>query len=249
MPKLKDKSLPIHYKTSKGESEVNEQSRIVTGYFSDFDTVDSDQDIIRQGSFSKSISERGPQSNSNRQIKFLHQHSIVDPIGPIVKLFEDSKGLGFEAELEKTALGDTVLERYKNGTYKEHSFGFQYIWDKCAWIDIETRDDQGNSHNVEVFECKELNLFEGSVVTFGANENTPFTGFKGTAEDFSKFLEDELSFLLKNAPNYEYELKLRQLYHNQITNLKNLTAKSIKTQTKPKKEDGKLALMKSYVKT
>ena len=162
-------------------------------------------------------------------------------------MFEDSKGLGFEAELEKTALGDTVLERYKNGTYKEHSFGFQYIQDKCAWIDIETRDSDGNEHTVKVFECKELNLFEGSVVTFGANENTPFTGFKGDKEDVVKYLQDEFKFLIKHAPNYEYELKLRQYYHNQITNLKTLTAKSIKEQTKPNDEDDKLTLLKSYL--
>ena len=183
--------------------ELDENSRIVSGYFASFGTVDSDSDVIIKGAFAKSISERGVGSDSNRKIKYLHQHNIQEPIGQLKILKEDEVGLYFEAELEKTALGDVVLERYKNGSYREHSIGFNYVFEKSEWVELDEK---------EVFLCKEINLFEGSVVTFGANEQTPFTGFKGTSADFLKELEDQEKFLLKNCKNYEFEIALKQMF-------------------------------------
>jgi hypothetical protein len=45
-------------------------------------------------------------------------------------------------------------------------------------------------------------------------------------------LDEELKFLLKNAPNYEYELSLRKLYTQQKSLIKNL-AENTKELTKP----------------
>jgi HK97 family phage prohead protease len=230
MPILnKNNGTAIKFKSLVLDVKAENESRIVSMYLASFNTLDSDCDIIRKGAFSKSISERGPQTNSNRQIKFLHQHQVKEPIGIYKMLMEDEKGLYAEVEIEKTALGDVVLERYMNGSYKEHSIGFQYVWDKCNWIQMPSGEEKEME---DVFECKELNLFEGSVVTFGANENTPFLGFKGNSEDFEKQLDEELKFLLKNAPNYEYELSLRQLYTKQKSLIKSL-AENTKEATKP----------------
>ena len=40
--------------------DIDGKKGIVTGYFADFNSIDSDGDIIRPGAFSKSISEWGP---------------------------------------------------------------------------------------------------------------------------------------------------------------------------------------------
>ncbi len=196
---------------SGGVKSLDDQSRIVSGYFASFGTLDSDQDVILEGAFSKSLKERGVGSTSNRQIKFLHQHNVLEPIGSFKELREDSVGLYFEAQIEKTPLGDVVLERYSNGSYKEHSIGFKYIADSCQWGDF-TKSDGAKT---EAFLCSELNLFEGSVVTFGANENTPFLGFKGSQEDLIKQIESEEAFLIKNCKNYEQEITLRQIFSRQ----------------------------------
>ena len=42
-----------------------------------FGNVDSDNDTISYGAFNKSISERGPESQSNRKIKFLRYHDFI----------------------------------------------------------------------------------------------------------------------------------------------------------------------------
>ena len=191
--------------------DLDFQSRTVSGYFASFGTLDSDQDVILKGAFSKSLRERGVGSNSNRQIKFLHQHNIQEPIGAFIELKEDDQGLYFEAQVERTPLGDVVLERYSNGSYKEHSVGFKYIADSCQWGDFTKQDGS----KTEAFLCSELNLFEGSVVTFGANENTPFQGFKGSQEDLIKQINSEEAFLLKNCKNYEHEITLRQIFSRQ----------------------------------
>lgn len=239
----KNTNSPIYYKALANTVELPDvNNRVAIAYYASFNTIDAEMDIIRKGAFLKSINDRGPSSTSNRQIKFLHQHNIQEPCASFNSLLEDNIGLIGEHKIEKSGLGDIIIERYANGIYKEHSFGFQYVWDKCNWIDVpstqlpldmedEVQDDPTKTSSA--FECKELNLFECSVVTFGCNENTPFLGFKGTHEDLVKQLESELNYLIKNAPNYEYELSIRQLYAKQMSFAKDLVANNTKEESKP----------------
>ena len=245
----------IHYKaTSLLLDTPTVTSRKGTAQIASFNTIDNTLDVIRRGAFSKSISERGPASNSNRKIKMLHQHNVLEPFALITKLYETIDGLFCEFEIENTPLGDVILERYKNTTYREHSFGFSYVMDKCKWIEMPLSSkpeglnvianydlNTGAPLNTfNVFECKELKLYECSVVTFGCNEDTPFLGFKGnTTNELSEQLTDELKYLIKNAPNYEYELLLRNFQAKQLTLAENLTAVSIKD--KAQAEFNKLA--------
>ena len=182
---------------------LNENSRLVSGYFAAKNMIDTDEDVLLDGFAKKSIAERGPSSDSNRRIVHLHQHKTTEPIGAIKDLNEDSYGLAFESQIEKTPLGDIVLERYKSGIYREHSFGFGYVAGKCEWGEFEGKD---------AYLCSELNIFEGSTVTFGANQNTPFTGFKGTREDFLKELDQQERYLVKNARNFLEEITFKQIF-------------------------------------
>lgn len=228
----KNTNSPIYYKATSNILQVPDTAnRVASAYYASFNTIDAEMDIIRKGAFLKSIKDRGVESKSNRQIKFLHQHNIQEPCAFFLKLEEDATGLIGDHKIENTPLGDVIIERYANGIYKEHSFGFQYVWDKCNWIEVPSGEDKEKT--TDAFECKELNLFECSVVTFGCNENTPFLGFKGTNEDLIKQLESELNYLIKNAPNYEYELSIRQLYAKQMSFAKELVANNTKTESKP----------------
>ena len=67
--KIEDK-LNIRYACKNLNVEVrdiDEKEGIVSGYFASFDTIDSDNDVIRKGAFKKSIQERGPLSSGNRR--------------------------------------------------------------------------------------------------------------------------------------------------------------------------------------
>lgn len=144
--------------------DVDKKSRTVTGYFSAFNFKDSDGDIIVPTAFDKTISERGPQS-ARQRIKHLWQHNSTQPIATPHVLKADAFGLYFESKIADTTLGNDVLALYDAQVITEHSIGFNTI--------LEEKDDDTGTNYI-----KEARLWEGSSVTWGANEDTPFTGFK-----------------------------------------------------------------------
>ena len=123
--------------------------------------------MIVKGAFKKSLQERGVDSTSNRKIAFLRYHDWTKPIGKFVRLEEDEVGLFAVAELGSSTLGNDALLDYQEGIIKEHSIGFRYLHDKLKWIEDESKEDGG------YFLISEVALWEGSAVTFGANELTP----------------------------------------------------------------------------
>jgi len=168
--KKKELSL-ISFKNDAQPVEVDLNSRKVSGYFASFDNKDSDNDVIVKGAFSKSIKERGVGSSAPNKIAYLWQHDMHEPIGKLDVLTEDAKGLYFEATLSDIDLGNRVLTQYKDGTLNQHSIGFRYVKDKLEY-----------SESSDTYFVKEVNLFEGSVVTLGANPSTPFMGMKDMNE-------------------------------------------------------------------
>jgi HK97 family phage prohead protease len=144
--------------------DIEPKTRRVTVMLSKFDNIDSDNDVIRQGAFAKSILERGPESTSNRKIQFLRHHDWEHQIGKFVHMEETSEGLIAIGELSTSNQGDDALKDYQLGVINEHSIGFQYVHDKMHGI------EQGDSM---IWDIKEVMLWEGSAVTFGANEMTP----------------------------------------------------------------------------
>ena len=165
--KYRNSGRPVFFKALGAEVKADFPSRKVSGYLAAFGNIDLDGDILVKGCFAKSLQEHGPGSPSPQKIAYLYQHEIDEPLGRFTVLTEDDKGLYFEAEIDATQCGDDTLTQYLSGTLNQHSIGFKYIWDKLDF------DDTKNA-----FIVKEVQLFEGSVVTIGSNENTPFTGFK-----------------------------------------------------------------------
>jgi len=160
---------------------------IVTGYFSQFNSIDLDGDVIMPGAFTKTIAERGPDS-SKPEIAYLWQHETTKPLGKLMVLREDNFGLYFEAKMTDTTWGQDALKLYRDGVITQHSIGYQVI------KSIETQTE-----GEEVEQIFEVKLWEGSAVTFGANPNTPFTGFKSVEER-----EDRIKTLVKAIKNGSY---------------------------------------------
>jgi len=146
--------------------DVDKKEGIVTGYFSAFDSLDSDGDIIRIGAFAKSISENGPTSLKPR-IKHLLNHDPGKPLGSILSLKEDSYGLMYTSKVGTHSLGTDFIKMVESDLVKEHSIGYNVI-----------RESKNTKDNYN--ELLELKLYEGSSLTgWGANENTPMLGLKG----------------------------------------------------------------------
>lgn len=191
------------YKSMDSAVSVDEESNKIFGYLAGFGNVDSDGDLIIKGAFSKSIDERGPESSTARKIAFLYMHDMKIPVGKFTKLQEKDQGLYYEANLDLVPfVTDTVKPQLKSGTLNQHSIGFNYVYDKMQYDEEK-----------DCFVCKEIDLFEGSIVTLGANENTPFGGFKSYFDKSEHY--NELAFkanrLLQKMGNPESEFELRSI--------------------------------------
>lgn len=140
--------------TFKAE-DFDEGSRKVKVYLSAFGNVDSDNDIIAQGAFSKTIKERFD------RIKYLWQHIPYEPIGKWSELYEDATGLIGVATISNSSKGEDAFTYYKEGIITEHSIGFNVV----------NADPREKNNGIRTI--REVKLWEGSAVTWGANERTP----------------------------------------------------------------------------
>ena len=197
--------------------DIDTAGRRVKMALSRFNNVDSDGDIIVKGAFSKSIQERGPDSQSNRKIKFLRYHDFENQIGVFKQLEETPDYLLAYADLGRSTKGNDAFLDYQDGIITEHSIGFQTINDK-----IEIRQD-----GTQIL--KEVILWEGSAVTFGANSETPlFSVSKGNSEDYLDKLNKKMNGLtnaLKNGKgtderleSIEMNIRVCQTKYNEVIN-------------------------------
>lgn len=190
----------FEYKSISAQiKDVDEAKGIVTGYFSAFGNIDSDNDMIMPGAFTKTLKE------NQKRIKHLWQHDVRYPLSKPSVLKEDGFGLYFESEISKTSYGKDVLQLYKDGVVDEHSIGFR-----------TERKNKKDNYN----ELVELQLWEGSTVTFGANPNTPFTGMKSMTIDEIVVKMDNVWKAFRNG-KYENEEIFEQLdiYFKQLQQL------------------------------
>lgn len=189
-----------------------------------FNNIDSDRDVIRKGAFAKSIQERGPSSPSNRKIAHLRYHDWEHQIGKFVSLEETDSHLVATAEMGRATKGEDAFLDYQDGIIREHSIGFNYIQDK---MQLFGEGDQA------YWEIKEVVLWEGSAVTFGANSLTPTLDVSKTLtpeaknEMLVKINKDMEAFItaLKNGKgtderlfSIEMGLKVCQQKYNSLIN-------------------------------
>lgn len=146
------------------------------GYASVFNIEDSHSDIILPGAFRDTL---------DRKIKLLWQHDPTLPIGNVLGLKEDTKGLYIEAKLNlKTSLGKEAYELLKEGNVDGLSIGFvvqDYYYDKFGRRCIAS-----------------LDLYEISVVTFPSNEESKVIEVKELDLSFKKLslcLDDALKLM------------------------------------------------------
>lgn len=180
--------------------DVDVKTGTVTGYFSIFGNIDSDGDMIMPGAFKRTL------QNNYKRLKHLNQHRPHEPLSGtkdnrlIVK--EDTKGLYFESQISQTSYGKDTLLLYQDGVLDEHSIGFEVV---------QTQKAKGYNELVE------LKLWEGSSVTWGANEMAGTNSVKSLNKEqcFSKMNE-----VLKAIKHGKYEneeiFEMLDLYFKQL---------------------------------
>lgn len=194
----------IEYK-SIGTSEImlkdiDEKQGRITGFFSKFGNIDSDKDMIMPGAFTRTL------KNNAARIKHLYQHDPLKPLSGVkngrLVITEGKEGLEFDSTISQTSYGRDTIKLYADGVIDEHSIGFNTI---------EKSEKKG------YVEITEIKLWEGSTVTWGANELAGTTNVKSlTKEDAIK----KMDVVIKSLRNGKYEnedvFDLLEIYFKQL---------------------------------
>ena len=143
--------------------DVDTKARIVTGFFSSTGTLDTDNDIFEETAFSKTIAEWGP--GGKNRIWHLYQHDEWMPVNKPSILKETPLGVYFETKLLNTDVGNMLLALYEAGAMNEHSVAIEVV---------KATEQKGTGARL----IKEVKMYEGSSVLWGANERTPTLGLK-----------------------------------------------------------------------
>ena len=139
--------------------DVDSKTRKVKIGISEFETVDYDKDLIDPKAWDRSIAERGPQGSNEIWHLMDHNTTSFSALGKFDELFTSQKHLiGISSYKDSFAWREVAWPLYSSGDFNQHSVGY-------TTIDSE----QKSGYNL----LKELKLYEGSAVLFGANPNTP----------------------------------------------------------------------------
>lgn len=192
--------------------DVDGKKGIITGYFANFNTWDSDNDMILPGAFTKSIAERGPDSTQPR-VKHLRNHLIYEPIGNLTKLQEDTTGLYYESQPGTHFIGQDTVKMIESGIITEHSFGYDTVRKEVINPDADWYQQKRK--------LIELKIWEGSSLTaWGANERTGAATMKSMGKQaYTKMLTDRATALEKfcrNTSATDETIELLLLEHKQL---------------------------------
>lgn len=182
----------------KLEYKLDKSGRTFEGYASTFGNIDSDNDIIMPGAFSKTIKEAFPAN----KIKVLWNHDWNQVIGKPSDMVEDSKGLHVRAQVSNTQKGNDILELMADGVIDRMSIGF--------WVP-QGKKSLNKKGNTEIFEAA---LMEFSPVTFPANEQAAITSVSKSMRDMLEYAKGDISEVVKQELLQELDA-IKSLLSNQ----------------------------------
>lgn len=167
-----------------------------TAYASVFGNIDSYGDIVVKGAFANALATW---EKSGNRIPLLFGHNMTDPdfnIGHVVKAEEDAVGLKVTAELDlENPKAKQVYRMIKGRRIDQMSFAYDVIDGAPAQKDGE-----------DVYEIRDLKLYEVSVVTVGANSETEILAVKQMPVVADRLLTDVKAGRVLSAKN-ENELR------------------------------------------
>lgn len=199
--------LATHFgvKISEGDltvKEVDADARTIKAIANTYFLIDSDFDMLVTGCAIKSINDRGVNSNAVAKIKHQSDHVLntKNTVGRITvldeRVIDNNTVLYFESFIPETRKGLDDLINYQENIYDNHSIGFRYKVIEVADPDGDEQEQKNwaefypKALNPEVADrlgffwvVKEIELFEISVVSYGANKLTPYLGSKSKEDN------------------------------------------------------------------
>lgn len=201
----------IEYKGADMEDilDVDVENKTVKAVWARFGNVDLDGDIIVPEAVTKTIKERGPKGKNLIWSLVDHCADMDHVIGKPSELYVDGDMLIAVTKIVETEKGEDMIKMYNEGLVNQHSIGFSTI--KSDW--------QDQKQTVRII--KELKLYEGSAVLWGANPETPTLEVtKGNSTDKEK-LNKRLISLLNAFKSGTYTDETFSLIEIEIKNIQN----------------------------
>lgn len=219
--------MNIQYK-SQAIDEMSDEG-IIKGYASVFGNMDSDGDVIEKGAYTKTLNE------NKERIKFLWQHRMDKPLGKVMDISQDDRGVPFSAKISDTALGNDAKTLIKDGVLNEFSVGFMPIKYE------EKTDSKGRYDGLII---REVKLYEFSLVTLAANDQAVMTDYK--SKDKPEEILNSIDIILKLNKSVETGEARRIMEYELLKHKRNLSlfldSKSQKHLEEEEVEDHKNAL-------
>lgn len=142
--------------------DVDTTSRRVKVVISEMMSKDLDNDVIDAGAYNKTLQERGPKSKNLIWHLTDHHPSLKSAVGKPIEIFSEGNQLVMVTDIPNTQWGSDMIEFYSKGAINQHSIGFKTL-----------RSDPVGKGDDQYTLIKEIFLYEGSAVLWGANPNTP----------------------------------------------------------------------------
>ena len=176
----------MNYKTLNRPFEVKavtEEGKF-SGYDSVFGNVDLHRDVIMPGAFAKSLDRH--KSNGTLPA-MLWQHSMKDVVGVYDAMEEDERGLKLSGEL---FIKDSIPEADKAYTLMRR----KAVTGMSIGFNIPKGGEEFNKEK-DIWEIKEVDLVEVSIVTWPANPEAQIQSVKeamANPRKFERLLRDAL---------------------------------------------------------
>jgi len=219
----------MDYKNIEGQPvDVDTTGRRVKVVISEMGSVDLDNDIIEQTAYNRTLDQRGPKGANLIWHLTDHNPSMKTAIGKFSELYVKGNQLVGITDIPKTTWGNDMLEFYKSGHINQHSVGFSTI---------EAEDGKGEGPRI----IKQIKLYEGSAVLWGANPNTPtLEAPKGEIKELIPALVKELDLLIKSMKTGKFTDEAFELMEIRIKQLQdkflNLTSSTLPAGNAPDPE-------------
>jgi len=228
-PKILNMKRYFEQKTvSNSVQDVSTTTRKVKVAISQMGSKDFDNDVIDHNAYTKTLTERGPKGANLIWHLTDHNPSLKSAIGKFSELYVEKDYLVGITDVPNTTWGNDVLEFYKSGHINQHSVGFRTI-----------KQENQKSVEGEYNLIKEILLFEGSAVLWGANINTPTIEVgKSTEEVISQHekLSKELSMLLKSLKDGRFSDEAFEFIEIRVAQINEAIKSLISIESTPKVE-------------
>lgn len=187
-------TLEISERKAPNYQELLSQ-RVVAGYGNLWGTRNQHGEKFLKGSWSKSIRELGPESNSAYKLKYRDRHGKSCAL--FDELREDDIGLYFRTKpFDDVTHANELLTQIRSGTINNNSVGFRHNWDKVDW------DEESDSLIII-----EGNLLEISGVDIPSDQTT----YMMRSEEEMEVLNDEIEYFIESLQK-NHRLQARRIF-------------------------------------